>query len=84
MGQQLALTRDLGRLYPSEGLRIFGFAKEKGGNTTKIKQEQGNKETKIKERKLTRKHKGTKCNYGTIQGLPIFNLQFDRVSDPNH
>ena len=39
VGQKMALTGDLGREYPSEGLKIYGFAKGiKGGNTTKLKQ----------------------------------------------
>ena len=45
MGQQLALTGDLGIEYPSKGLRISGFAeREKGGNTTKFKEKTKNKE----------------------------------------
>ena len=48
VGQQLALTGDLGRSYPSEGLRISSFAKQKDGNTTKLKQEQNKQETKGK------------------------------------
>ena len=56
VGQQLALTGDLGRVYPSEGPRISGFAKRigtKGGNTTKPKQDK--QQGKERER-LTRKH----------------------------
>ena len=52
MGQQLALTGELGRLYPSKELKIFGFAKIKGGNTTKLKQD------KQKEQKQKRKSDG--------------------------
>ena len=51
MVQQLALTGDLGRVYPSEEPKISGFAKDiKGGNTKKLKphEEQGKRKQKEK------------------------------------
>ena len=75
VGQQLALTGDLGRVCPSEGPRISGFAQRigiKGGNTTKPKQ--GKQQGKEAEReRLTKKRTKRLTYYSTIQGLPIFN-----------
>jgi hypothetical protein len=53
VGQQLALTGDLGIEFLSKGLRISGFTKrEKGGDTTKLKAKQ-----RTKEKEKTRKGK---------------------------
>ena len=53
VGQQLALTGDLGRSYPSKGLRISSFAKEKRWQHEKNKARTRIKGNKGKEKKLT-------------------------------
>ena len=51
VGQQLALTGDLGRVYPSEGLRISGFAQRIGIKGRKVATQQKRNKTNYKERK---------------------------------
>ena len=58
LGQQLALTGDLGRVYPSKGPRISSFAKRigiKGGDTTKLKQDK-QRGNETKRERLTKEH----------------------------
>ena len=46
----------------------------------------GNKEKERRKENIKKggKKMGTKCKYDTIWSLPVFNLKFDRVLDPNH
>ena len=63
MGQQLALTGDLGRAYPSEDLKISSFTKIKAGNRTKVGK---NKKAKARKDNSLGRHK-KKLNVTIIQ-----------------
>ena len=54
VGQQLALTGDLGRVYPSEGPRISGFAQRIRLKGLKVATQQKRNKTSNKERKTAR------------------------------
>ena len=74
VGQQLALTGDLGRVYPSKGLRISGFAQRIGLKGLKVAtQQKRNKTRKTARERLTKQKKETLTYYSTAQGLPVFN-----------